>query len=327
VQPDPPPITITDPNAQPYGGDVLGDDHDPWRPSRKQALLTAAVLVLAGVLAGGVAWDRHASHERALDREAVAQVSVSIQGVDLDADGKPTVNVVNDGPDALRVQKAQLLLPGYRELDLNRAMPRFDIETFVVSNGLPCTPRLLQPWPNGDLRLVLTTHRGQRIVRVLPLPPDAADLLHVAARDRCGYEATEDALTHDVLRIRAVGHDLELTYRLGNRSVLPLAMTSIGTYPGLALTGIQVPLTVPPASAAGSAPELVTVTIRVHVRDCRAFLDTFHANRDPVIVIDATVQGPTGSTVLGLFALNSYDDGLSTSGRAGRWAADQCPGY
>ena len=269
---EPPPITITNPQA-PAGGDVLGAD--PWRPSPRQkrvAIVVAAVLVVVGGTAAAVGT---VQHDRAADRAALRALALAAETAP-DAGVVPAgyvrVGLRNDGPSPVRLLAARLVPGGYDEAQLAEALPVGGTTTLGFLDSAPCRPSLLSHPPTA-VRVRLRTDRGTEVTREVTLGPGPAyDVLHTA-QERCGYlpagEAFQLALTSVSVR------DLTVVARATayDDSVLPLTLERLRETPGLSLTvSPALPLVLPPQPTAGTVTRTVTVTLRLRVTSCDIFL-------------------------------------------------------
>jgi hypothetical protein len=270
---DPPPVTIVDPHAAPFA-EVLGEDRDPWRPSRNQRLLLTVVLLLAGLVAGGITWRRHTAHERALDRAAVTGVKLTAQLATDEWDpslGTFPLQVENDGTLPLRLQSAQLLLTGFAEQRLrNVRLVRAADVTVRVPDTAPCGPALMQNVLTGSLRVSVLTSRGARVTRDLPLT--SLDILAIRSRaqERCGYVEPGRALDTEVVGVRPAGGDALVTIRVRNGSALPLRLQRLSAFPGLSLTVMpRLPFVLPPEPPTSSRRPYLTLQVLVRLSDCR----------------------------------------------------------
>ena len=270
MEPEPPPITITDPRA-PAGEDVLGAE--PWTLSprhRRIALVTTVVLVLLGGAALAVAGVRH---DRAADRAALAAVQLA---TDVSSDGPPQgyvgVALRNDGPDAVRLLSARLVPGGYDETALHEQLPSGGLATVEFEDAAPCGPALLSHPPSA-VRVRLRTVRGTVVTRELALSPGPYHDATHAAQERCGYLPAEEAFQLAVTSVSVHGPAVVLRATAYDDSVLPLTLLRLREAPGLSLSVTPaLPLPLPPQPAAGRVRHVVTLTLRLRVSRCDLFL-------------------------------------------------------
>jgi hypothetical protein len=274
VNPEPPRITITNPNAPAGTPDLLDHGRDPWRPSRRQVAVTAVVLLLLSLVGAGVAELRHVRHEHALDRQALREVRLTLGVDEPDAGLSPDIppwsvqlNVLNHGPAMVHVRTVQLddgpQLPVTTGSDV---LPGAVTQVIVTLSG-SCNPDTGRA--THDVTVRLTTGRGQAVTRVQHLGSD--ELLNTRERARCGTLTPDEALAWSVPSSRTRGAWVEVVYDLRNTSVLPVTVTSISFPAGLDARLPALPLALAPADAPGTTGPSRRVHVQLRVHDCQAF--------------------------------------------------------
>jgi hypothetical protein len=276
VDPAPPPITITDPNAPPLATEVLtfGDERRRRRPSSRatrRAALWLAVVAVAGVgLRAGVG----AVLAQRADAKAVAEVDLTLLGV-----VRP-VGVL-EGDDLLPVTTVQLVSHGAHHVQLTdvqlvgataRAMVG-DLGPDPFYLPLPalasCDLALLSHPPNR-LRLGMRTYRGQHLTRTLTLGAEELGSYVSNERVRCGFPPPGQAAMVDLRRSEVAGRTLVAHYVLGNDSLAPLDLVGIRGSAGLTVsTSATLPLRL--VARTGARATFREVVLRIRVTDCDAY--------------------------------------------------------
>jgi hypothetical protein len=313
--PDPPEVTIVDPSSPAGTADLLDSGRDPWRPSRTQVLVGAVVVLLLGLATGAVAQVRHVRHEHALDRADHRQLRLftTTTCCDLVADSplRLLVGVRNDGPDVVALERM-------RFAGVADWVP--DSEVLLVPGATTDLPLPLRSSCAGaagrgtgnevllDLRLV----HGSRVHRTVTL--DETTKLQVAQeiRSGCRMGVPNEALSADIVRSRVRGRSLVLDLLLSNRSVLPLTVRDPAPTPGLLVTGLTTPLTLPPQPSADAEPPQVQVTLVVTVADCSAFRRDQGQAEFSEPHLELTLAGPY-ETVPFTLAFNTENNGILAS--------------
>ncbi|MGB8652346.1 MAG: hypothetical protein WCD35_16995 [Mycobacteriales bacterium] len=274
MHPEPPPITITDPNRPAGADDVLvsGNEREPWRPSRRHWQLLGAVLAVLAVTVPVVLVVQHRREQARLDRAALAAVRL-VAVLPQEANHNPPPDTAplglrNDGPDDVRVLSLRIDAAGYRDQAVGRLVEGgVGFLALDVANTPPCDARLVTAPPRTVI-VTLRTERGDRTTRRLPLDAELARLLSGLARDRCGYQAPADALQADLAASHADGADLVATFQVYNRSVLPLTLLGLEG-PGLRITTTPaLPLALTPQRSPNAGTLSQQLTVRVRVTDC-----------------------------------------------------------
>lgn len=291
MKPEPPPITITDPKRPEPAPDLLGQERDPWRPSRHQkvlALLTAAIVAL---LSGGVAEIRHVHHEQALDTAAVRGV-VLLAGVDvapLDPSHEMAVRDVqvtvgNFGKDPVRLVDVRVDRTGLPLPSGGLVLPAG--ATFVHSLvHTPCTAR------SGRARSVvvvaaLRTTRGQLVTRRFVVAGGQLAQTNAVERVRCSTGLPEEAFGASVLSLTRGGDRIRARFRLGNSSSLAMTLVRLIGAPGLRVSASGLPVAIPPDSPSG--PE---IRLTIEAVDCAAFARYLQATTDEEPAMRVSLHG------------------------------------
>ena len=311
----PPPITVVDPNASAGTADLLDHGRDPWRPTRRQAVLGTAVLLLVGLVAGGVAQWRHVRHERALDRADQRQLRLFTTATccDVVVDGpvQLLVSVRNDGPDVARLQRVRL--PGNADW-----VP--DNDLLLVPGATADLPVPLRSGCEGSagrstgntVLLDLLLLHGSRAHRTVTMDELTKVQVAQGIRGACAKGVPNEAFTADITRSRVRGRSLVVDLLLSNRSVLPLTVRDPSPSPGLVVTGLATPLSLPPQSRPETEPAQVAITLVVTVGDCSAFRRDQDQAEPSDPHLDVTLVGPY-ETVPFTLGFNSENDGFPDS--------------
>ncbi|HUR15361.1 MAG TPA: hypothetical protein VM097_12835 [Mycobacteriales bacterium] len=308
----PPPVTIVDPNAPAGTADLLDSGRDPWRPSRRQVVVSAFAVLLLGVVGGGLAALRHVRHEQALDRQSVHEVRL-VLGVDepdvgLFPDspaGSVQLNLSNDGPAMIRVRTVQLddgdevpvttgsdVLPGAATS-----------VTLTLRNR--CTTDAGRATHTVTVRL--RTSRGQVATRVQRLTSD--ELLNTHVREQCGTLKPTEALAPSIVSARTRGAWVDVVLDLRNTSVLPLSVRSLGVPVGLRAELPPLPIVLPPADAPGTTGPSRQVRVRLRVQDC----DVFNAGlsgENGLATLRVRLHGPLEEEVGHVFLSPQHEPGF-----------------
>ena len=279
VEPAPPPITITNPNAPAGAHEVLGSDGG-WRASPYQRLVAVLTAAIVAVLVTGVQEVRHVRHEDALDAAAVADVAFTLSAVSSDyfTFDPPELTVTNAGRQPVRITEVQLEGPGYRRRTQDQRLGAGEGATVNLSSTKPCSPQVMTERA-GALRIRARTSRGDVVERTAPLPPQFSVQLGFFQRVRCGYLLPSEALQSQLVDVRVHGHEVVARVDVINESVLPVTLSGLPSYPGVEVT-TPLPVTVPRRAflTGHSGPQRLTITVRV--TDCVLLRDVL-ADFDP----------------------------------------------
>jgi hypothetical protein len=300
--PKPPPVTIVDPNAPPGTADLLDHGRDPWRPSRRQAVVIAATVLTTAVVAGVTAQVRHSQHERALDAAAERAVLFFLDSTSAESDmGHQSLGLINEGPSAVRVLDVGFVGDGYGTQHLDAQVPTYDTLPLAVPLGTTCPTSLLDSAAT-ELRVRARTHRGTVVTRVVGLDPREIELLGMAERARCGLLRVEEAVSVTGGTAALRGSRLVLTLVVENRGTLPVTLTSLTASEGMHAEATM-PLRLPGRPPAGPTP-----TARLHVVLTVTSCEAVRANLfgDPVFGPDGNPLGPSALTAS---AANPYQRG------------------
>jgi hypothetical protein len=270
-----------------------GPVRDPWRPSRAQLLLVAAVVVVAGL----VVWLRYARHEHALDVAAARSVSLSVAvasggGVD----GGFALQVGNEG--AATVEVTQVRLDDGRRLVFNRGTTA---PGGVVVGTLPTTacPARAGRATERVVTVDLRTSRGTTVTRRFTLAADGLALVNATDRARCGTQRPDEALRPQLRSATTAGRWVVATWDLQNASVLPVTVTGLSTPAGMLASPTRPAVTLLPAPSPSVTGTTTQLVLRLRITDCAAF------DR-------AVYRGDTGSPVIRLALHGSLEDATGT---------------
>jgi hypothetical protein len=293
VEPEPPPITITDPNAPALTtADLLDTGPDRWQPSPYQkalALLTAAIVAL---ISGGVAAVRHIDHERALDRASVRAVTVyaSIDVAPVDpshemAEPGLVLSVANLGRDT--VQLVRVRLDG-TALTLPDA-------GLVLAAGATFTEPLPPATCTGtagrtrtrEVTVDVRTPRGQEVGRRILL--EGAQLTVSNFRDRaaCWTQLPEEAFGVGLSSVTRRGRVVTARLLLSNYSLLDVTVRGVRGLPGLRPVVRGLPLLVPARADPHHITQDVGLVVVLRAVDCHAFARYLEgAGDEPALPVD-----------------------------------------
>jgi hypothetical protein len=301
-EPDPPEVTIVDPNAPPGTADLLDSDRDPWRPSRAQAVVLGVVVVTAALVLGVTAEVRHARHERALDAAAVRAVAFFVDSSAGEADGKhETLALINEGPAPVRVLDVAFVGEGYATGPVDADAVKYQTVTVAVPLGTRCPTTLLAGGPTR-LQVRARTARGTVLTRVVDLDPREVQQLGGSERARCGLLRVEEALDPEVGATRLRADGLEVTLVIANHGLLPVTVSEVTAFDGM-LAGAVLPMRLAGRPANGPTPR-ASLGITLSVLSCDRIAEKLFDN--PVFETDGRMLGP--STVA-LSAANPYRSG------------------
>jgi hypothetical protein len=274
VEPEPPPITIVDPNLS-GGPDLItsGDERDPWRPTRRQRRIALVALAVVAVVTGATGIVGNVRAARSADQAAVASLHLAaVDGPDdLEPQGSVLVLVRNDGPHQVRLLSARLLAPGYAEQQLHEVIGPIGAVLIQLPDTAVCGPALLRE-PAELIRLRLRTYRGQVITRDVRLGPGAHRAVNHAARERCGYLPADEAFGFGVQSVERRGKQVVIRALVHDDSVLPLVLMRLAPAPGLEIeVWPRLPLQLPVQTSAQRITHFVELTLRVTVSGCPSF--------------------------------------------------------
>lgn len=247
-----PTVTISDP-SRPTTGEELGHGGEPWRPTRRQLGVLAAVLLVlaAALLPLGLL------HERQLDRAALKAVEVRLAngsgGASAGASFEITVH--NSGS---RVQLVGTQVDDH-PLQAARLPVPAGADTAVLLPPDTCPTSI--PTAPTAVTLRLRTSRDQLVKVRLPMSASAFGENYIRAVERhCNLLPVEESITLETVGADSGGSILGLSLALHNLSVLPRTIVSL-SYPGVTITSADLPLTL----TAGVGRQL---TVQLKVRDC-----------------------------------------------------------
>jgi hypothetical protein len=289
--PEPPPVTIVDPNAPAGTADLLDSGRDPWRPTRATLLTGAVAVLVLGIVGAGLAQLRHvqaqhaaARHERDLDRAAVAAVALTVGVVEpesvLDGPGPPPlqVTVTNVGTDTIHLTGLTLedvAVP----VDIGGDLPGGVANGFDLPVRIACSPRAGRDI-SRTVTVSLTTDRGDPVTQEVPLSQEGNEVLNESDRRRCGTLRPAEALVTGISLARRSGGWVLADLTVTNQSVLPLTLSELTFPDGLELQVTGLPAVLPPQRAVDEPGTERTLHLRVRVQSCAAWDRAL----DPVLV-------------------------------------------
>jgi hypothetical protein len=273
MNPEPPPITIVDPNAPPGTPDLIDSGRDPWRPSRRQAVVGTVVVLLLALVAGLAAQVRHVRHESALDRQSVRGVRllVNVSEPDLSASGdvpagSVLLNVLNDGRGLVRLRSVRID---------SRAEVPVETGSDLIPGALTTVPMPMSGSCAADagraqhtLTFRLRTDRGQAVTTTQPL---LDDLVNQHERERCGTQTPIEALASAIVSATRRGRWVDVVLDLRNTSVLPLTVTSLTAPQGLVAQLPPLPVVLAPATAPHGTGPSRQLRLSLQVSSCDAY--------------------------------------------------------
>ena len=272
MTPEPPLITISDPNNPGRPVDVVGggSDRDPWRPTRRTWTVLGVAALVAAVVVPSVLLAQQRASDRAKDREALRQVQLAtmLSQAPPTSVSSEVVGVRNDGALAVRILAFQVVAPGYRQVSTDVSLAPYDVAPLEVPDTATCSPGLLTGLP-AQLWLTVRTTRGQVVRRTVPLTAEASMALVSASQRRCRYLPTNEALVFSLHETHTVGRTLVASVNLVNQGHAPLTVTFLDAGAGFTVTASRtLPFSLPPEPTDGARG--VDVTLRLRVGDCQA---------------------------------------------------------
>jgi hypothetical protein len=304
VQPEPPPVTIVDPNAPAGTADLLEGGRDPWRSSRKQLASGAMLVLVVALLSAAGGWVHHvaqvgADHRRlrALAAAEVAHVQLVLSASCCTVDSSSSqerlvLSVGNAGPDRVRLQSVDYggvrsWVPGPEgELGL---FPGMTVD-LPVRYGMPCGPRAGRMAPS-TMALHVQLPRGGRWVGTTTVDREGLSQVETAVRLRCGMQTPTEAVYADGVQARFEGRTIVMTYDVRNTSRTAMAVTAVLGNAGLRVTAEHMPLRLPPGGQNAVRGERLTV--RVGIGDCRPFRAYQSQPSHEAAHLLLTVRGPS----------------------------------
>jgi hypothetical protein len=315
VDPAPPQITIVNPNDPTGTTDLLisGSEGQSWRPSSRavrRVALGLLALAVVGISTRAVLRD---VLDRRADARAVAEVDLAF------ADFAPPTGSF-EGDDVYPVTTVALVSRGAHPIDLTDVafpgLPSVPVQAGRVGRDpyylpLPdqrsCDLATLSH-PPSQLQLTLTTYRGTRLTRTLPLR--AADLAGYAytERLRCGFPSPAQATFADIEHSEVDGRTLVLHYQLGNDSRTPIDVVGLRPSPGLTVsTSETLPLRL--AARTGDRATRREVVLRVRVSDCDAYRTYVRGQEHLEPSVELVLKDRFAQEALQV-GLNSTNDGI-----------------
>jgi hypothetical protein len=276
VEPEPPPITITDPRAPTGTADLLDTGPDRWHPSPDQKLLALLVASVVALISGGVAAIRHIDHERALDRASVRAVSVyaTIDLAPFDpsherAEPAVALSVGNLGAEAVRllrvrVDGAALPLPA-----AGLVLAAGAAFTHAVPPGT-CTGTAGRAH-SREVTVDVRTERGQQVRRRIVLEGALLTESNQRERARCRTQLPEEAFGIGLASATRRGRVVTARLLLANYSTLDITVRAVRGLPGLEPVVQGLPLLLPAQRDANHIGDDLELVVVLRAVDCHAF--------------------------------------------------------
>lgn len=270
-----PQVTISDP-ARPGAPlpAVPADRGALWRPSRTMLLGTLGAVLLVLGTTGAVSDHRQRAHERALDRAAVAALSLALvdPAHDLERrEGQVNVALRNDSGQDVRVVRARVDDLGYRWQRVDLPLGPGVEADLVLSSTPVCRPELAEQGPARLLLEVRTSRGTVAPVEVRILEGAFGSHISLVARAQCGIAPLSQSLSAALVPSgRTSPTSLLVDTGLRDESVLPLEVTGVAGPDGFrASTTDRLPLAVPPRPAGQDAIMPAASRLRVNLQaDC-----------------------------------------------------------
>jgi hypothetical protein len=253
--------------------DVLAAGRDPWRPTRRQVVLTVVPLLVVALVGGALTvLVRHVQADRA-DRRAVRAMAFEVHA---DVDAQP-----GDGP-SLPLQLRNRAAFEYSVLDVRFDAPGFPavpLRSHVgartslfldVPKQSGCDPSLYLRGPQA-LVVRARTARGTLVTVRAPFDRDAVQSTWPQLRRDCKVLLPEEAVSGGGASSYSFrGGTLTVRYELVNAAALPVVVDRIRVEDGIALSTDDLPLTLPAGSGDYRDLGHGTLTLRLRVTDCTA---------------------------------------------------------
>ena len=299
-----PQVTISDP-ARPGAPlqAVPADRGAPWRPSRTLLLGTlAAVLVVLGTT-GAVSNHRQRAHERALDRAAVAALSLALvdPAHDLERrEGQVNVAVRNDSGQDVRDVRARVDDLGYRWQRVDLPLVPGAEADLVLSSTPVCRPELAEHGPARLLLEVRTSRGTVAPVEVRILEGAYGSHVWLVARAQCGIAPLFQSLSAALVPTgRTSPTSVLVDTALRDESVLPFEVTGVAGPDGFsASTTDRLPLAVPARPSGQDAVIPPGRHLRVTLQADCAYWATHRTTEEPVAsVLFLLRRGTTHASV------------------------------
>ena len=302
-----------DPHAPAGDPDVLGTDETRLPPpyQRLFVAMTAAIVLL---LVGAVQEVRSIHRDHRLDQAAISGVAL-VATLPHRIATNDTLELENDGTGPVTVLSAAFVGADFDTQRLHVTISPDGVAGVSPPGIKGCSPSLYFTGPDR-LRVTVRTGRGDVVTRELELDGDLADQLRNQARWTCGLLLPSEALATQLVSMRRVGRDVEVTYHLTNNGRFRVTVESVEAPAGLTATA-QLPLTVEGSDPAAPVTHVASLTMRLHVVSCPDFatgffdwtdgrpaadvlhlqLDSEHASDDIALGINPT-PSPEGDTSL-----------------------------
>jgi hypothetical protein len=283
-------------------------------------LTSVAVIVVLGAGTGAIpvvqAQQRSEarSHERSLDRAALAAVKV-IQASTLDrldddfSSPLVSLTVRNAGPAAVTITGARLDRAGVHDSPIMKAVPPGTTAELNLSIEDAC-PAVLPPQPSKVVLTVLTSRHQKKTVPVDVVGTHFAKNYDGAVKEHCGRVPLAKALHFYTQQTAVSGTTITGSGTFFSSAGYPVTVTALSAGPGVAVV-LDHPL---PLRFAPDAS--IDTTLRVTITSCSALLNRARAevSGGKALVIGAlraTVTGNGGTTTYTSEATTLADDLLT----------------
>ncbi len=261
------------PNSPAGTPDLLAHGRDPWRPSRRQVVVTAAVLLVVGIGATVAALVVQRARVERAEREAVRALAFTFSGELFQGpteEGSVQLELINTGPFGATVDDVRLEAPGFATVKVSEAISSFGLVTVAVPTTSPCDPRLYSIRPD-NLLVRAHTARGTTVTVRTPFGRETAEEIWRRVRATCRFQLPEEALSGSIAASSLKGRTLTLRFELSNGAALPLVIDAVTTAAdGLALSARGLPLTIPAGSGNYEIFGHRSLTLTLRVTDCAA---------------------------------------------------------
>jgi hypothetical protein len=303
VDREPPPISIVDPNAPSGTADLLDSGRDPWRPSRRQVVLTVTAVLVLALVAGAVALLVLNVQAQRADRRAVRALSFELGG-DVEAQPDNGLSISLELRNLTRypytVVDVRLDGPGFGTATLGtRLAPRASAFLDLPTSSA-CDASLYVRGPRAAV-VRARTARGTLVTGRVPLDRATADDAWPRFRRSCHYLLPDEALGASASGFSFEGRTLTVRYGLENAAAVPLTIDRLTTADGVELISDDLPLTIPAGTGDYQGFGHRTLTVRLRVVDCSALRQ--------VLARAAGGDGLDGPNTLKVALHHRYDQG------------------
>jgi len=181
---------------------------------------------------------RHRDAERALGRQAIAALSLTLPPLPGEFGSGPDVPLTlsNDGPDPVEVLTVRVDRDGYRSQPVGVTVAAGDNAVLHLALEGSCPKAVPVSGPTGVL-LTVRTARGQRTTfRVRTDGSGFSDDYRYRQQQACGLFPPDESVQASSYGVARRGRGLDVTLELNNLSVLPRTLTGMTAGDGFRVT-------------------------------------------------------------------------------------------